>query len=285
MNRKTKELLFFSIFRLCAVLVVLALVVILGYVIVNGLGHFSVDLFTQDPIANGQGALVEGGIRSPIVGTIYLMAIVLLISIPVGVLGSIFLVEYLGKSKIARYWWVVVNNLAGVPSIVWGLLGVALFVYYLNFGLSLLSAGITLSFLVLPIIMVATREAVEAVPPSIYEASIALGATKWQTIQNHIIPYSASGILTGTILSLSRAGGETAPLLLTGVAINASIPTSVFDQFQALPAFIYLMTTSPDPSAAISMAYAAALVLIILIVGMNLVAIYLRNMYRKKYRW
>ncbi|MDW5563124.1 MAG: phosphate ABC transporter permease PstA [Methanomassiliicoccus sp.] len=285
MNRRLKERIIFNLLRGCAIIVVLMLVVILGYVVVNGAGMLSIDLFTQDPAPNRHGAMVNGGILSPIVGTIMLMMLVLIIAIPIGVLGSIFLVEYWGDSKLSRIWWLVINNLAGVPSIVWGLLGVALLVYYLNFGLSLIAAGITLSLLVLPIIMVSTKEAVEAVPSSIYEASVALGATKFQTIIHHILPYSASGILTGTILSLSRAAGETAPLLLTGVAVNASIPDGLFSKFQALPYYIYLMTQTSDRSAAIPMAYAAALVLILIIVGMNLVAIILRNNYRKKYRW
>ncbi len=285
MNRRNKEALFFNLFRVCAGIVVLTLVIILGYVVVNGVGKLSIDLFTQDPAPNSHGALVAGGLLSPIVGTILLMALVLLIAIPIGVFGAVFLVEYWGNNRISRIWWMVVNNLAGVPSIVWGLVGVGLLVYYLNFGLSLIAAGITLSLLALPLIMVATREAMMAVPPSIYEASIALGATKWQTIRSHILPYSTSGILTGAILSLSRAAGETAPILLTGVAVNAAIPNSLFDSIQALPYYIYLMTQTSDRAAAIPMAYAAALVLIGLIVIMNLGAVMLRNRYRQKYRW
>lgn len=285
MNRKLKEKIFFNLFRFCALFVVMALIIILGYVVVNGIGNLSVDFFTQSPRPNSHGALVSGGILSPLVGTILLMIMVLIIAIPIGVFGAIFLVEYWGNNRISRYWWIIVNNLAGVPSIVWGLVGLGLLVYYLNFGLSLLSAGITLSLLVLPIIMVATRQAVEAVPPSLYEASIALGATKLQTIRHHILPYSASGIFTGIILSLSRAAGETAPLLLTGVAVNAAIPSSLSDSIQALPYYIYLMTQTADRSAAIPMAYSAALVLILLIVAMNFGAIMLRNRYRKKYRW
>lgn len=285
MNRKAKEEMFFLLFRACAVIVVASLVIILGYVVISGAPMLSIDLFTQDPAPNEHGAMVDGGIRSPIVGTLMLMGLVLAIAIPVGVFGAMFLVEYGGDHRIWRIWWMVVNNLAGVPSIVWGLVGVGLLVYYLNFGLSLLAASVTLSFLILPLIMVATREAIEAIPPSIREASIALGATKWQTIRHHILPYSASGILTGIILSLSRAAGETAPILLTGVAINASIPTALFDSFQALPYYIYLMTQTSDRSAAIPMAYAAALVLIMLIVALNFGAIVLRDRYRKKYRW
>ena len=218
MNRKLKEKIMFGLFKACALIVVLTLVVIIGYVFINGIGKMSIDLFTQNPAPNEHGAMVAGGILSPIVGTLLLMALVLIIAIPVGVFGAIFLVEYWGNNRYSRIWWMVVNNLAGVPSIVWGLVGLGLLVYYLDFGLSLLAIGVTLSFVVLPLIMVATKEAIEAIPPSIREASVALGATKWQTIRNHILPYSASGILTGVILSLSRAAGETAPILFLGGA-------------------------------------------------------------------
>ena len=275
----------FGLFRTCALIVVLALVVIIGYVFINGIGKWSVNFFTQDPRPDLHGALVLGGIFSPLIGTLMLMLLVLVIAIPVGVLGALFLVEYWGSSRTSRAWWIVVNNLAGVPSIVWGLLGVALLVYYLQFGLSLIAAAITLSLLVLPLIMVATKEAVEAVPSSLREASISLGATKWQTIRHHVLPYSASGILTGIILSLARAGGETAPILVTGVAVNAGIPGSLSDQFQALPYYIYLMTQTTNRTQAYGMAYGAALVLILLIIGLSLTAIILRARYREKYRW
>jgi len=284
-NRKAKESIMFGLFRTCALIVVLALVVIIGYVFINGIGKWSVNFFTQDPRPDLHGALVLGGIFSPLIGTLMLMLLVLVIAIPVGVLGALFLVEYWGSSRTSRAWWIVVNNLAGVPSIVWGLLGVALLVYYLQFGLSLIAAAITLSLLVLPLIMVATKEAVEAVPSSLREASISLGATKWQTIRHHVLPYSASGILTGIILSLARAGGETAPILVTGVAVNAGIPGSLSDQFQALPYYIYLMTQTTNRTQAYGMAYGAALVLILLIIGLSLTAIILRARYREKYRW
>ena len=285
MNRKDKEALYFTLARACAGIVVGTLVVILGYVFLNGVGRLSIEFFTQNPAPSARGSLVMGGILSPLLGTISLMLLVLIIAIPIGILGTVFLVEYWGDNRWSRAIWLVVNNLAGVPSIVWGLLGVGLFVYYLGFGLSLAAAAATLSLMVLPIIMVSTRGALESIPPSIYEASIGLGATKWQTIRHHILPYSASGVLTGTILSMSRAGGETAPILLTGVAVNALIPTSLFDQFQALPYYIYYLTTVTDRANAYPMAYAAALVLIGLVVLMKLVAIFMRNRYREKYRW
>lgn len=288
MNRRTKEEVFFFILRACAWIVVTTLVVIIGYIFINGIGKISWSFLTENP-QEINGALVGGGIFAPLVGTIYLMLIVFAVAIPIGVFGSVFLVEILGKSRIARGWWVLVHNLAGVPSIVYGLLGVGLLVYALHLGLSLIAAGLTLSLLVLPIVMVATREALEAVPSSLREASIALGATKWQTVRHHTLPYSASGIFTGTILSLSRAGGEAAPILVTGVAATALIPDSLLSPFQALPYYIYLMgiQTRVDPPLIdpYPNAYGAALVLIAIVVLMNLVAIVLRQRYREKYRW
>ena len=285
MRRRTKETFFFGLFRACALIVVAALVIILGYIFINGIGVWSIDFFTHNPAPNQHGAMTQGGILSPLVGTLMLMMLVFAIAVPIGVLGAVFLTEYWRDTRLSRIWWMVVNNLAGVPSIVWGLLGLALLVYYIGFGLSLIAAAITLSLLVLPLIMVATKEAVEAVPKSIREASVSLGATKWQTIRHHVLPYSASGILTGIILSLSRAGGETAPILITGVAINAAIPGALTDRFQALPFYIYNMTQTSDATQAYPMAYGAALALIVMIVGLNMAAIWLRERYRKKYRW
>lgn len=288
MNRRTKELVFFSLLRGCAWVVVIALAVILLFLVINGIGKIGWSFLTENPRADSTGALVDGGILSPIVGTIYLMLIVFGVSIPVGVLGSVFLVEVLDRKyhRISRAWWVVVSNLAGVPSIVYGLLGVGLFVTLLGLGLSLVAAGLTLALMVLPIIMVATKEALEAVPNSLREASIALGATNWQTVRHHTLPYSASGILTGTILSLSRAGGETAPILVTGATVTAMIPSSLGDPFQAVPYYIYQMgVNTAEIDKAYPNAYGAALVLLAIVVLMNFLAICLRNRYRKKYRW
>ncbi|QLH75615.1 MAG: phosphate ABC transporter permease PstA [Methanomassiliicoccales archaeon] len=276
----------FMVFRLCALTVLASLGIIILYIVVEGMGVMSWDFLTQDPMPSPTGSMTRGGIFSPLIGTFYLLLLVLGFSIPVGILGAVFLTEYVGHLKWSRYLWVIIHNLAGVPSIVYGLLGVALFVWYLGFGLSLLAAGLTLGIMVLPIIMVATREALDAVPRSLREASVALGCTKWQTIRHHVLPYSASGILTGTILSLSRAGGETAPILVTGVAANAALPSSVMEPFQALPYHIYIMVTqTSNIKESYPVAWGAALVLVALVVFMNAFAVLLRNRYRKKYRW
>ncbi len=186
MNRNDKQTIIFGLLGACMVIVLLTLVIILGSIIVNGLPMLSWDFLTQSPEIDDTGAQTEGGIWGPLVGTFYLMLLVLGIAIPVGVLGTIFLVEYLGKYSWNRILWIVINNLAGVPSIVYGLLGVALFVGYMQFGLSLIAAGLTLGLMVLPVTMVATREALEAVPQSLRDASIALGG---HTLADHEAPH------------------------------------------------------------------------------------------------
>jgi phosphate transport system permease protein len=231
--------------------------------------------------------MMEGGIFPAIVGTVYLMAIVLAFAVPIGVLSAVYLVEYETNSTFKRIWRVAVHNLAGVPSIIYGLLGLGLFVTVLDLGFSLLAAGLTLGLLVLPMVIAASREAIQAIPSSVREASLALGATKWQTVRHHVLPYAMPGILTGIILSISRAAGETAPILLTGVAFySPALPNSLLSPFMALPYHLYAMATqSSNLQATQPIQYGTALVLLILIVGMNLAAIVLRKRYREKYRW
>ncbi len=281
--RRRKEQILFMSFRLCGALVVLALIVLLFFMFSGGISKISWEFLTQFP-KNG---MKEGGIFPAIVGTFYLMIIVMCVSIPIGVFSAVYLVEYQPSRTFSRIWRIALHNLAGVPSVVYGLLGVGLFVYFLDFGLSLAAAGLTLSLLVMPLVIAASREAIQAVPDSIREASLALGATKWQTIRHHVLPYSISGIMTGVILSLSRAAGETAPILLTGAWFYMStLPDSVFDKFMALPYHIYMMSTQmADLESGRAIAYGTAVVLLLLILGMNLVAIFIRKKYREKYRW
>jgi phosphate transport system permease protein len=285
-NRNDKQTIIFGLLAACMIIVVLTLIVIIGSIVVNGLPMISWDFLTKSPEIDETGAQTEGGILGPLIGTFYLMLLVLAIAIPVGILGTIYLVEYLGKYTWNRVLWIIINNLAGVPSIVYGLLGVALFVGYLEFGLSLIAAGLTLGLMILPVTMVATREALEAVPQSLRDASIALGATRWQTMRHHTIPYSTSGVLTGIILSLSRVAGETAPILVTGAVATAAIPNSLLDSFQAMPYYIYILVTqTANVDRAYAVAWGTALVLVALVVGMNMVAIVIRKRYRKKYKW
>lgn len=323
MDRKLKEKLLFLLFRLCALVVVATLVVLVGYVVINGFGVISWSFLTEFP----RQSFTAGGIFPAIMGTLYLIALVLVIAVPIGVLTAVYVSEYsdqplvdfervrprlrrlavilhlrknaepkrsakakkLRKRGSQRLFYrilrIVITNLAGVPSIVYGLLGFGMLVIFFNMGMSLIASAITLAFLVLPLVITASRETIEAVPYSVREASLALGATKWQTIRGHVLPYSIPGILTGIILSISRAAGETAPILLTGaIVLKQTLPDSVFSSYMALPYQLYALATQYS-DATRPMQYGSALVLLLMVVGLNLVAIIIRNKYRKKYRW
>ena len=286
MNRNEKQDLYFMAFRGCAALVVMILAIIIGFILIGGIDKISWDFLTQVPKIDSQGALTKGGIFPAILGTVYLMLVVLAFAVPVGVLGAVYLVEYQGKSRFAKSVWIVVHNLAGVPSIVYGLLGLGLLVAYLRLDIGILVAGVTLGLLVLPVIIVTTREALIAVPSTVREASLAVGATKWQTVRHHVIPYAMPGILTGTILSLSRAAGETAPILALGATVFAPDLPGLFGPYMALPYHIYILSSqSTNTTLTAPIQYASALVLLAIVIGMNLLAIYLRKVYRDKYRW
>ena len=280
MNRKLKQSIYFGLFRVSGWAVVAAIAVLIGYLLFYGIGAINWEFLTQAPRVG----MSKGGIFPQLLGTIYLMALVLIISIPIGILSAVYLVEYQKNKFMKGVWRVVVHNLAGVPSVVYGLLGLGLFVLLLDMGASLIAAGLTLSILVLPIIIASTREALLAIPPSLREASIALGATKWQTVRHHILPYAMPGILTGVILSLSRAAGETADNP-GGCSVLHARPAGL--PALRLPGLTipHIRAGHPDQGGAHRQSlYGSALVLM-LVVGMNLVAIMLRNKYRKKYRW
>ena len=244
MNRKTRQNLYFVLFRACGAAVVLALVILIGYLVYFGIGTISWDFLTEAP----RGGMTRGGIMPQLLGTIYLMVLVLIISVPIGILSAVYLVEYQRSRFMKGVWRVVVHNLAGVPSVVYGLLGLGLFVILLGLGASLIAAALTLSILVLPIIIAATREALMAIPPSLREASIALGATKWQTTRHHVIPYAMPGILTGVILSLSRAAGETAPIILVGrPTMSRNYPRRCYRRSRPCPITYMLWPPRPGP--------------------------------------
>jgi len=282
MRRRTKERLFFLLFRGCALVVGLALLIIVGYIVFLGIGTISWEFLTQYP----RRGFTQGGIFPAIVGTLYLMALVMVIAVPIGIFTAVYISEYQGNSRFAGWLRVAVNNLAGVPSIVYGLLGLGMLVLFFGWGFSLIASAMTLAFLVLPLVITASREAIQAVPSSLREASLALGTTKWQTIRHHVLPYSLPGILTGVILSLSRAAGETAPILLTGVVLTKSIlPQDIWDTFMAMPFQLYALATQTVFEKTKDFQYGTALVLLIMVVLMNLVAIIIRNRYREKYKW
>jgi phosphate transport system permease protein len=257
------------------------LTVLLITVASDGLGHLSWDFVTSFPSSLPSRA----GIQSPLVGTIYLMLLVALITVPIGVGAALYLEEYADR----RRWYnraieLNIQNLAAVPSIVYGILGLAFLVRGpIGLGRALLAGALTLSLLVLPIVIIASREAIRAVPPSIREGALALGATRWQTIWRQVLPSSVPGIATGSILALSRAIGETAPLILIGAIVFVPFnPSSLTDQFTALPIQIFNWTSRPQAEFKL-LAAAAILVLLGLLLTMNAFAIWLRNRYQR--RW
>jgi phosphate transport system permease protein len=225
----------------------------------------------------------RAGVKAGLVGSLELMGLVALFSFPVGVGAAIYLEEFAPKNRLTDFVEANIANLAGVPSVVYGILGLGVFVNFAGMGPSLLAGGLTLAVMSLPVIVIAGREAIRAVPPSVRLGSFALGATRWQTVRHQVLPAAMPGTLTGTILALSRAIGETAPLLVVGAAVSIfSTPRSLDDHFSALPVIIYTWTGRPQ--AAFSEAAAAAIiVLLAVLIAMNAVAIFLRN--RFSVRW
>ena len=224
----------------------------------------------------------EAGIWSPLIGTLWLMGLTALISVPLGVASALYLEEYAQEGWFLRLIQVNIANLAGVPSVVYGILGLALFVRFAAFGNSLLAGALTLSLLILPIIIISTQEALRSIPSGIRESAFALGATRWQVIYSHVLPMAAPGIMTGVILALSRAIGETAPLILVGaLTFIPFVPRGAMDQFTALPIQIFNWTARPQDEFR-GLAAAAIVILMILLFTMNLTAILLRNYFEER---
>lgn len=279
LNKKVSQMIGFWILRTCLFVVLGALFIILYDIFSKGIGAISWDFITKMP-KNG---MTEGGILPAIVGTFSITLITGLLAIPLGMGCAIYLNEYASNGKITRIIRMSIRNLSGVPSIVYGLFGVVLFVQLLNFDTSILSAGLTLGLMTLPMTITASEEALKSVPKTYREGSLALGATKWQAIRTNVLPYSIPGMLTGTILGLARAAGETAPILFTGAAFYLPfLPKNLSDQFMALPYHLYVMATQHHAIEKVRpLAYGTALVLITLIFLMNLFAIILRYKLRK----
>ena len=280
MYRKFKQTFFFNLFRFAALINGAALAVILFFLLKNGSQAINWTFLTQPPIDS----MTKGGILPCIVGTLYLSLGAIAISLPIGIASAIYLNEYARPGRILRIIRLGINNLAGVPSVVFGLFGLAFFVIYLKMGVSILAGALTLGLLSLPVIIGATEEALKTVPETYREASLALGATKLQTIFRVVLPCAMPGILTGAILGISRAAGETAPIMFTAaVFFTPDLPSSIFDEIMALPYHIYVLATAgTEIEATRPLQYATALVLIVLVFGMNLGAFFLRSRLRKR---
>ncbi|MDD2983412.1 MAG: phosphate ABC transporter permease PstA [Crocinitomicaceae bacterium] len=282
MNRKISQQIAFTLFRIFGLLVVVILFSILGFIVVNGIQVINWEFLTTAP----KDGMTTGGIFPAIVGTFYLIVGSLLIAFPLGVMSAVYTNEYAGRGWIVKIIRMMTNNLAGIPSIVFGLFGMALFVNKLGFGDSILAGSLTLSVLVLPLIIRTTEEALKAVPDSFRTGSLALGATKLQTIRKVVLPTALPNIITGLILSVGRISGETAPILFTVAAyFLPHLPTSLYDQVMALPYHLYALATSgTDIEASRPMAYGTALVLIGIVLIMNLIASFIRRRLERKWK-
>ena len=281
MKTTTKQKLAFTILFLCTVIVVLPVLFVLAVVIKNSWGAVTWEFLTSMPKNN----MKAGGIYPAVVGTIYLVSLSTLFSLPIGLFAAIYLNEYAKENMLTRLIRLAIVNLAGVSSVVYGLFGLAMFVTFLKFGVSILSGALTLAIMNLPVIITASVEALASVPYSFREVSLSLGASRWQTIRHSVLPFAIPGILTGAILSLARAAGETAPILFTVAAFYLpNLPHSIFDQAMALPYHLYIISTQ-IPGISQEMRYGTALVLVGIVFSMNIFAVIIRSKFRKKKKW
>src|SRR3989338_7207746 len=280
-NPYIKEKIAFAVLFAATVIVVLPVILILFFIIQHGWNAISWEFLTQMP----QNGMREGGIFPAIIGTAYLVLGTLLFALPLGVLSAIYLTEYARDNLLTRLVKLAIINLAGVPSVVYGLFGLGIFVIFLKFGTSILAGSLTLAIMVLPVIITTSKEALDSVPQSFREVSRSLGATKWQTIRHSVLPHALPGILTGIILGISPAAGETAPILFTVAAFYLPrLPQSIFDQVMALPYHLYVISTQV-PNVEVKVRYGTALVLLFMVLSVNFLAIVVRSKFRQKRKW
>src|SRR5512135_2453184 len=278
--RRTEKIAFFFLF-LATLLIVVPVGLIVVIIIQKGLPAINWQFISDIP----RQGMRAGGIFPAIIGTLYLVIGAIIFALPIGLLAAIYLREYSKDNILTRVIKLAIVNLAGVPSVVYGLFGLALFVVFFKFGASILSGSLTLGIMILPVIITTSREALESVPQSFREVSLSVGASKWQTIRHIVLPNAIPGILTGTILGLGRAAGETAPILFTVAAFYLPrLPKSAFDQAMALPYHLYVISTQV-PNVDEKVRYGTAFVLLALVLVMNLVAIVIRSKFRKKKNW
>ena len=279
-KKRVTQTIAFTIFKLMSFLIVCILIGILGFITIRGIGAISWDFLTKMP----EDGMTKGGIFPAIIGTLYLTVGAMIIAFPIGILSGIYLNEYAGKAWLVRFIRMMTNNLSGIPSIVFGLFGMALFVNYLSFGDSIIAGSCTLGLMVLPIVIRTTEEALKQIDDSFRHGSLALGATKLQTIVKVVLPMAFPNIITGLILSIGRVSGETAPIMFTAVAyFLPQLPSSIFDQVMALPYHLYVISTSgTDIEASRTVAYGTAFVLIAIVLILNLFANALRRYFGNK---
>lgn len=281
-NRRLRiQKLGYVLLTLAALITVLPIVLVVGYVALQGLPAISPDFLIKPP----QDGMRAGGIMPAIVGTFWLTLGTGVVAVPLGVGAAVYLAEYAPDTRWTRMIRVAIINLAGIPSVVYGLFGLGLFVLFLQFGTSILAGSLTLAIMTLPVVISTSEEALRAVPRSFRVVSISLGGTKWQTIRRIVLPQALPGILTGVILGLERAAGETAPILFTAAAFFLPrIPTSVFDTTMALPYHLFVISTQV-PGMPVKIQYGTALVLLVFVLSMNMIATIIRSRARARRQW
>jgi len=279
--RYTAQKVAFGIITVAAVSVLIPLVFVIGYILVQGIGAISWEFITAMP----RGGMREGGIFPALIGTIWLTLGAGVTSIPLGVGAGVYLAEYAPDNWFTRTIRLAIINLAGVPSVVYGLFGLGLFVIFLRFGMSILAGSLTLGIMTLPVVISTTEQALTSVPQSFRVVNASLGGTTWQGVRKVILPQALPGIMTGVVLGLERAAGETAPILFTAAAFFLPrLPHSVFDQTMALPYHLFVISTQV-PGMPIKIQYGTALVLLVFVLTMNLLATLIRRHYRRRRQW
>ncbi len=281
MNRQVSEKIAIGLISATAVVVILPIVMVVLFIVVQGIGTVNWEFLSQPP-RNG---MTEGGIFPALLGTILLTFGTAIAAIPIAIGAAIYLAEYAGDNRFTRTIRLAIVNLAGIPSIVYGLFGLGMFVLFLNFGTSILAGSLTLGLMTLPVVISTAEEAILAVPREFRVVSLSLGASRWQTIRHQVLPHALPGIITGIILGLGRAAGETAPILFTVAAFYLpELPNSIFSQTMALPYHLYVIATQV-PGMPLSIQYGTALVLLFIVLSFTLVATMIRTTMRRKREW
>ena len=271
----------FTLLFLATALVGLAALAAIGVIFAKGIGALSWEFLATAP----RDGMRAGGIFPAIVGTLELVGLTVLFALPMGVAAAIYLTEYAKERWLTRMVRLAIVNLSGVPSVVYGLFGLGLFVIFCRFGTSLLAGALTLAIMILPVVITASEEALRSVPKTFREVSLSLGASHWQTVRHAVLPFAVPGIMTGTILGIGRAAGETAPILFTVAAFYLPrLPRSMFDQAMALPYHLYVISTQ-IPNIPMAQRYGTALVLLLLVLSLNLLAVILRARFRRRRQW
>ncbi|MCB9433193.1 MAG: phosphate ABC transporter permease PstA [Ardenticatenaceae bacterium] len=281
MTRQQSQQLAIWVITAVSAIVVIPILIVILYMLYNGISTISWEFISQPP-RNG---MTEGGIFPALLGTIFLTLGTAVAAIPLGVGAAIYLAEYAGDNRLTRAIRLAIVNLAGIPSIVYGLFGLGMFVLFLNYGTSILAGSLTLGLMTLPVIISTAEEAILSVPQEFRIVSLSLGATRWQTIRNQVLPHALPGIITGVILGLGRAAGETAPILFTVAAFYLpNLPKSIFDQSMALPYHLYVIATQV-PGMPLGIQYGTALILLFIVLSLTLVATLIRSTMRRRREW